>query len=216
VGNKSRQQKKPVDPKKKANEAQKQAAKRARREERKIAEAEAKKAAARKQRLKTGAIAVLGVAVVLAIGFFIVRKAFPPELPGVAGQQNFGRTHSVNGQQVNYGTATPTSGQHAGNSARCGIFGQEIPPEFAVHSLEHGSVVIWYRPDLDPGVITDLAGIVNQFDDRVVMSPNSLLTDPIVATSWVRLKAYDGADPEIAEYIETYRGRGPESFSCAY
>lgn len=209
MGNRNRNTKKPVD-------AQKQAEKRARRDERKAAEARAKQAAERKRKIRNGVGIAVGVALVLVVGFLIVRKAVPPELPGVEAQQNLGRTHSVNGQQVNYPTATPTSGTHAGNSARCGIFSQEIPPEFAVHSLEHGAVVIWYRADLDPEETSKLVEIVNQFDDRVVVSPNTLLTDPIVATSWARLKAYDSADPEIAEYIETYRGRGPENFACAY
>lgn len=209
MSNRNRNAKKPVD-------AQRQAEKRARREERKVAEAKTKQAAERKRKLRTGLAVAAGVAVVLVLGFFIVRKAVPPELPGVEAQPNLGRTHSVNGEQVNYATATPTSGTHAASSARCGIFSQEIPPEFAVHSLEHGTVVIWYQADLDPAEVSNLAGIVNEFDDRVIMSPNRQLTDPIVATAWTRLKAYDSADTEIADFIETYRGRGPENFTCAY
>jgi hypothetical protein len=159
---------------------------------------------------------VVGVALVLVVGFLIVRKAVPPELPGVETQPNLGRTHSLNGEQVNYATATPTSGTHAASSARCGVFSQEIPPEFAVHSLEHGTVVIWYSADLPPQEISDLEDIVNEFDDRVILSPSAQLTDPVVATAWTRLKAYNGADPEIAEFIETYRRRGPENFACTY
>jgi len=209
VGNKNRSPKKPVD-------AQKQVDKRARREERKAAEVKARQTADRKRKIRTGIGVVVGVTLVLIVGFLIVRKAIPPELPGVEAQPNLGRTHSVNGQQVNYASATPTSGTHAASSARCGIFSQEIPPEFAVHSLEHGTVVIWYRADLDATEQSDLAAIVNQFDDRVIMSPNNALTDPVVATAWNRLKVYDGADPEIAEFIETYRSRGPENFACSY
>jgi hypothetical protein len=209
VGNKNQRPKKPVD-------TQKQADKRARREVRKAEEVKARQAADRKAKTRTVVGTVVGVALVLVVGFLIVRKAIPPELPGVEAQSNLGRTHAVNGSQVNYPTATPTSGTHAASSARCGIFSQEIPPEFAVHSLEHGTVVIWYRTDLDAAELSDLAAIVNEFDDRVIMSPNNALTDPVVATAWTRLKAYDGADPEITEFIETYRGRGPENFTCTY
>jgi hypothetical protein len=197
-------------------DAQKRADKRARRDERKAAEAKARQAQDRRRKLRTGVGILVGVALVLVVGFFVVRKAIPQELAGVEAQPNLGRTHSVNGEQVNYPTATPTSGTHSASSARCGIFNEEIPPEFAVHSLEHGTVVIWYRADLDAEEVSRLAGIVDQFDDRVIMSPNTRLTDPVVATAWTRLKAYDGADPEIAEFIQTYRNRGPESFACAY
>jgi hypothetical protein len=58
--------------------------------------------------------------------------------------------------------------------------------------------------------------VVNRFDDGVILSPSAELTQPVVATGWNRLKAYDGADPELDQFIETYRNRGPESFRCAY
>jgi hypothetical protein len=113
-------------------------------------------------------------------------------------------------------TATPTSGSHNPSSARCGIFGQEVPAEFAVHSLEHGTVVIWYQQEAPDETIAGLRDIVNRYDDRVILSPNSRLGVPVAATAWNRLKAYDGADPEIAAFVETYRNRGPESLTCAY
>ncbi len=157
-----------------------------------------------------------GVVLVGAAGFVIFQKAVPPELPGVAQPTNDGRTHLAAGQAAVYASATPTSGSHSPNSARCGVLDTQVPAEFAVHSLEHGTVVIWYRPDLDGDTISGLREIVNRFDDRVILSPNAQLDEPIVATAWNRLKAYDSVDPEIADFIETYRNRGPESLRCAY
>ncbi|MEN8040077.1 MAG: DUF3105 domain-containing protein [Actinomycetota bacterium] len=194
----------------------KQAEKRARRKERQAAEARAKQVANRKRRTKVG-LSVLAAAVVVgAIGFVIVDKAVADELPGVSQQAYEGRDHVESGQTVAYATATPTSGTHAASSARCGVFAQQVPAEFAVHSLEHGSVVIWYQPTLAAEEISGLEAIVNQFNDRVILSPNAQLSQPVVATAWNRLKAYDGADAELEQFIETYRNRGPESFSCTY
>ncbi len=200
---------KPVD-------AEKQAEKKARREERKIAEAEAKRQRTRQRRVKTGLMVVAGLVLAGAAGFVIYQKAVPPELPGVAQPTNEGRTHLTVGRTAVYATATPTSGTHSPNAARCGIFDTQVPGEFAVHSLEHGTVVIWYRSDLDGDTVAGLREIVSRFDDRVILSPNAQMDDPIVATAWNRLKAYDTVDPEIAEFIETYRNRGPESLRCAY
>lgn len=76
--------------------------------------------------------------------------------------------------------------------------------------------MIWYQPSVGEAVVSGLSDIVNRFDDRVILSPNAQLTEPVVATAWRRLKAYDDADPEIGEFIETYRNRGPEKVSCAY
>jgi hypothetical protein len=192
------------------------AEKRARREERKIAEASAKKLAARKRRTKIGLYLFAGVALLGTAGFLIVEKATLDELPGVSKPAYEGRSHAVSGQTVVYGSPTPTSGTHAASSPRCGIFTQQIPAELAVHSLEHGAVVIWYQPSLAAEEISALAGMVSRFDDRVILSPNGELTHPVVATGWTRLKAYNGADPELEQFIETYRGRGPESFLCSY
>ncbi len=200
---------KPVD-------AEKQAEKRARREERKIAEADAKRRRTRQRRVRTGLMVAVGVVLVGAAGFVIFQKAVPPELPGVAQPANEGRTHLTVGRTAVYATATPTSGTHSPNSARCGIFDTEVPAEFAVHSLEHGTVVIWYRADLDADTLSGLREIVSRYDDRVILSPNAQLDDPIVATAWNRLKAYDTVDSEIADFIEMYRNRGPESLRCAY
>jgi len=194
----------------------KQAEKRARREERQAAEVRAKQVANRKRRTRIGFAILAAVAVIGAIGFVIIDKAILEELPGVSKQAYEGRDHSAPGQAVAYPTATPTSGLHAASSPRCGVFTQQIPAEFAVHSLEHGSVVIWYQPSLATEEISGLRAVVNRFDDRVILSPNAELTQPVVATGWNRLKAYNGADPELEQFIETYRNRGPESFSCTY
>ena len=197
-------------------DTQKQAAKRERRNDRKLAEARTKQLAARKRRLRVGLTVLAGVVAVGAAGFLIVQKAIPSELPGVTSQPNEGRAHVASGETVAYATATPTSGTHSVNSPRCGVLDQQLPPEFAVHALEHGGVVIWHQPTLGDDVVSGLREIVNRFDDRVILSPNDRLTDPVVATAWLRLKAYDGADPEIADFIETYRNRGPENVQCAY
>jgi hypothetical protein len=203
-------------PGQKPPDAAKQAEKRARREERKVAEARAKQDAARKHRVKTGAAVAIGAVLLLAIGFVVYQKVVPEELPGVQKLANEGREHLVVGQAAAYATATPTSGSHNPSSSRCGIFGQEVPAEFAVHSLEHGTVVIWYQPGLSEETVSGLRDIVNRFDDRVILSPNRQMDDPIVATAWNRLKVYEDADPEIEAFIETYRNRGPESLRCAY
>jgi hypothetical protein len=194
----------------------KQAEKRARREDRKTAEVRTKQIANRRRRTRVGLSVLAAVAVVGAIGFVIVDKATLDELPGVSKQAYEGRDHVASGEAVAYASATPTSGTHAASSPRCGIYSQQMPAEFAVHSLEHGAVVIWYQPSLATDEISGLEAVVNRFDDRVILSPNAELLQPVVATGWNRLKAYDGADTELEQFIETYRNRGPESFSCAY
>jgi len=203
-------------PTRKPTDTAKRAEKRARRQERQAAEARAMQVANRKRRTRIGLSVLAAVVVVGAIGFVMVDKAIADELPGVSQQTYDGRDHVESGQAVAYATATPTSGTHAASSPRCGVYDQQMPAEFAVHSLEHGAVVIWYQPSLATEEISGLEAVVNRFDDRVILSPNAELSQPVVATGWNRLKAYDGADPELDQFIETYRNRGPESFRCEY
>lgn len=197
-------------------DAAKVAAKKARREERKAAEAAARKAAARKKRIRT--YSILGV-VVLAAGallFALFGALFPGELEGVEQLSSEGRTHVPAGTPVTYANATPTSGTHVSQAPSCGIYTEPLPLEFAVHALEHGVIVLWYQPDLDQAVVDDLETIVNGFDSHVILSPNAALDRPVVATAWTRLKAYDGADAEIADFVDTYARRGPERVACDF
>jgi hypothetical protein len=209
MAKKRQRAKKPVD-------ASKQAEKRARRDERKAAEAKAKQQAARKRQIRTGLAVAVGVVVVAAAGVALYPRFVPQELEGVTAPRNEGRSHVASGETVAYTTATPTSGPHTPGSPRCGILRQQLTPELAVHALEHGSVVIWYQPELAGDEVGGLRAIVNRFDDRVILSPNGQLDQPIVATAWNRLKAYETSDPEIEEFIDTYRGRGPENVRCPY
>jgi hypothetical protein len=155
------------------------------------------------------AVAVAGLAV---IG--IVRLLNPPELEGVAKPPSIGSGHLALGQQIDFRTPTPTGGAHSPNVPRCGLFTEELAGELAVHAPEHGAIVTWYSAELEDELAPDLRQLVRGYDDRVILSPNPNLTDPIVVTAWNRLKAYDTPVPEISEFIETYRGRGPEEISC--
>lgn len=156
-----------------------------------------------------GLVIVAGV-----VAVFLFQTLFPGELEGVERPASLGRTHVPQGQTVSYEDAAPTSGPHYAQSPRCGVFSSELEAEFAVHALEHGAVVVWYRTDLEAELAPALRDIVRQFDDRVILSPNASISDPVVATAWNRRKAYTGADPEIREFIEVYRGRGPERVPC--
>ena len=205
---KSRQQAK----KKKSVDDAAAEAKRARREERKRAEAEAKRKAERARKVRVAALSVATVAALLVAGWFIFQP--DPELAGVEKPSFAGAEHVAQGQPVGYDSATPTSGNHDPRSPRCGLTTDEMPRELAVHALEHGAIVIWYRPDLQEELLPDLQNLIDGWDSHVLISPNSAMSDPLVATAWNRLKRYDGFDEELDEFISTYRRRGPESLDC--
>ena len=136
--------------------------------------------------------AAIGAVIVVVVGFGAFQVFFPTELDGVERPASLGRGHLAQSELGRYGTPTPTSGAHSASSPRCGIFDQQLPAELAVHALEHGATVIWYRLDLEEQVVSRLRQIVSDFDDRVILSPNAELLRPVVATAWNRLKPTTG------------------------
>lgn len=201
---------------KKSVDAEKLAAKKARREARQAEEAAAKKAAARKKKLRSYALISALIVAAAVVLWALWGAFFPGEVEGVETFSSAGRDHVDPGVTVDYPTATPTSGTHSIQSPNCGIYTQQVPLELAVHGLEHGAIVIWYRPDVGDDVIGDLTNLVNEYDSHVILSPNAEITEPVVVTAWTRRKAYNGADAEIREFIDVYSRRGPERVPCDF
>ncbi len=183
--------------------------KKRRREERQLAELQATIKARRIRRVRNVGAAVVGVVAIAVVGFLFFRP--DPELAGVEKPRYAGTGHLAAGA---YDTATPTSGAHAPGAPRCGIYNEELTPSLAVHALEHGTVVVWYRPDLEEPRYDALESLVRSWPSHVILSPNTRLDDPIVATAWNRLKRYDLVGEDLREFIEIYRRRGPESIDC--
>lgn len=202
-------------PKTKKVDPAKAAAKKARRAERQRLEAESRKKRERRARLRRlglGLLAAAGVAIVAFLVYGLVRPG--AEIDGVEKPPNQGSRHLAPGETVSYGTATPTSGPHPVSSARCGVIPTGLSLELAVHSLEHGVVVVWFRPDLSEELLPDLTAIMNRWDSHVIVAPNPGIQEPIVATAWNRLMRFEEAGEPVAEFIDTYRRRGPESVPC--
>jgi hypothetical protein len=184
----------------------------AKREARLARQVEQRRRLERQRRLRRLRNAVLGVAAIAVVAAGVWLLARPePELAGVTRPPDAGRGHV---QGATFGSATPTSGRHDPRAPRCGTYRQPLDPSLAVHALEHGTVVLWYDADR-PELAEQLEEATERWDSHVLISANAQLDQPVVATAWRRLKAYDDAgDPEIAEFVDTYRRRGPERQPC--
>ena len=67
---------------------------------------------------------------------------------------------------MTYKQNPPVGGDHNPTWLNCGIYGQPVRNENAVHDLEHGAVWITYRPDLPQTQIDKLVGLVRRPDLR--------------------------------------------------
>jgi len=139
----------------------------------------------------------------------IVTSATPPVDPAtieIEGLETFENLESLHVQStVDYEMTPPAGGPHNPSWLNCGIYEEEVPAEYAVHSLEHGAVWVTYDPELVSGA--DLDALRNEMPRTYVMlSPFSGLGSPIVASGWGVQVALDGVDdPRLNDFIVKYR-----------
>jgi hypothetical protein len=177
------------------------------RETRRSNEAARKRRRSMARRIRTVASTSLVVVALLVGGWFVFRPG--AELDGVERPRNEGRGHVDNAV---FTSSTPTSGEHSSRAPTCGVYQRPLELELAVHALEHGTVVLWYDED-QPELAEGLIAATRRWDSHVIISPSSDLAAPIVATAWRRQMSYNSS-ADVAEFVETYRNRGPERVSC--
>jgi hypothetical protein len=131
-----------------------------------------------------------------------------PTIPGV--EQFTGLTHNHVDGCVDYTQNPPVGGNHREIWQACEFYERAVPPEQAVHSMEHGTVWITYDPSLPASQRATLADFEQ---DYVLVSPwnRDPLPSPIVASAWgLQLEVDSADDPRLAEFVETY-ANGPQN-----
>ena len=123
-----------------------------------------------------------------------------------------GRNH-VSGN-ITYKVDPPSGGDHNPSPSPPGVFtAANVPPDAQiVHSLEHGYVAIWHRPDLDAATLERLRALANEYSRDVLLVPRpSLGETPVAATAWHHRLICERPDVEALErFITAYRNKGPE------
>jgi hypothetical protein len=114
---------------------------------------------------------------------------------------------------VTYQVNPPSGGDHNPSPSPPGIFTTDNTPPDAqiVHSLEHGYVAIWHRPDVDSATLDGLKGVVGKYPRDVLLVPRASLEQPVAATAWHRRLLCERPDTEALErFVKEYRNKGPE------
>lgn len=105
---------------------------------------------------------------------------------------------------LEYPSSPPTAGTHNPIWANCRFYGEPVPDENAVHSLEHGAVWIAYAEDLPADEVAALEQLAGG-SDHLLVSPYPGLERPIVLTAWNRQLAVDsGSDQRVLGFLSTY------------
>ena len=224
------------------------------RREREERERQAKAAQARKRMVGYGGAFVLVLAVVVVLGVVVMggdsgsgdvdpsvlpsggsvpeQKEFDLtkaaaaagcELKDVKASGNFDHTTDPN-ERVKYKSNPPTSGRHFAVPADDGAYSTAPTDEQLVHNLEHGRVIIWFKPTLPKDTRADLKALFDEDTYQMVLVPRAKMPYEVAASAWNgtpepaglgRLLTCDRADPEMWDALRAFRdehrSNGPEA-----
>lgn len=125
---------------------------------------------------------------------------------------------------VKYDSNPPTNGNHFPEPAQDGAYTQAPPITHLVHALEHGRIVIWFKPRAPGKVRGSLKALFDEDSYQMVLSPNSTgMSYQVAASAWGReptplgrgyllgCPRYTDQVPDaIRAFRDEHRGNGPE------
>lgn len=134
------------------------------------------------------------------------------------------RTHTRSlDTRVKYPTNPPTSGRHYQIPAEDGAYSAAPQDEQLVHSLEHGRVIIWFKPGLPEDQRADLKALFDEDDYQMLLVPRRSMPYQVAASAWNRdpepngtgrLLLCDRMNPQVYDALRTFRdehrSNGPE------
>jgi Protein of unknown function (DUF3105) len=135
---------------------------------------------------------------------------------------NEGWVHVAEGSSVAYAANPPASGPHYPVWLRYEAYATAQARPYWVHNLEHGAIVLLYRPDAPASGVTALNETLRALpNDPACGYPRALLTpDPALPTAFAAVAANfvlqgECVNPQaIAQFASAHRNRGPEDI-CA-
>ena len=110
---------------------------------------------------------------------------------------------------VEYDRVPPLGGPHNIRWLACDVYDEQVPTEFAVHSIEHGAVWFAHDPELPQEQRAALTALAGRNPEHVLVSPQEGLDSRVVAVTWgASLEASSADDPRLAQFLTTYAGGG--------
>jgi hypothetical protein len=126
-------------------------------------------------------------------------------------------------QRIEYSTNPPTSGRHYQEPAPDGAYGEAPQDEQLVHNLEHGRVIIWFKPSLPEEQRADLKALFDEDSYQMLLVPRANMPYQVAASAWNRdptpngtgrLMTCDRMSPDVFDALRAFRdehrSNGPE------
>jgi hypothetical protein len=134
------------------------------------------------------------------------------------------RKHTTSlSEHIEYDTNPPTSGRHYQEPAPDGAYGEAPQDEQLVHNLEHGRVIIWFKPSLPQEQRADLKALFDEDSYQMLLVPRPNMPYQVAASAWSRDPVPNGTGrlmtcvrmtPDIFDALRAFRdehrSNGPE------
>jgi len=132
-----------------------------------------------------------------------------------------GGGHVAEGTDVAYKSDPPTSGPHYGRVPDYNVYTDVVPPEYWVHNLEHGAIVVLYKCPQGkqecPEVTTQLqqlyqAAPPSKYGNvKMVATQYPTLRTPLAVLAWNRIDELQAFDQErMLTFYRAHVDKGPE------
>jgi hypothetical protein len=144
------------------------------------------------------------------------------ELKDVKASGSFDHTTDPN-ERVKYNSNPPTSGRHFAVPVDDGAYSTAPTDEQVVHNLEHGRVIIWFKPTLPKDTRADLKALFDEDTYQMLLVPRTKMPYQVAASAWNgtpepsglgRLLTCERTGPEMWDALRAFRdehrSNGPE------
>lgn len=111
----------------------------------------------------------------------------------------------------------PTSGPHYATWSKCSIFEEAIPSEILIHNMEHGHVVVFYKPDIEAAQKDQVKQWVaaKLSKKNILMAPSKDIVSPFALAAWGWYQAFDTFNEQTFNtFYKAHKYRGPERIPC--
>jgi hypothetical protein len=128
------------------------------------------------------------------------------------------------GETVEYSSDPPTSGRHFESPEQDGAFEEAPDTKLLVHTLEHGRVIIWFKPTLPEQERANLKALFDEDSYQMVLVPNDTMPYEVAATAWNREPEPNGTGrllgcdtysdmvfDALRAFKDEHRSNGPEA-----
>lgn len=120
--------------------------------------------------------------------------------------------HQEPGTVISFRDNPPTNGPHYGVWARWGVYREVLPRGYWVHNLEHGGIVLAYRPDVSmaerdmleafaTGLPPEPRCLMEGVRRRIIVTPDPELPSRFAAMAWSHAYRADCVDTATLERV---------------